>query len=460
MLPLEVDFLNYYQKFEDDEKIEIINTLTSYAKSTPNSIIFNENIDKRKYSYVKNWSEKLLSNIDVDMNLKKLLHWEQQIMSDNIALGDEKELLKVIQNAESSDFNFQKIYDISRTYRHYLQIRLRHDDYQKVHLFLTEKRTDYEFSKLVNDKLHESTNEIISDYSYKNKVNYTDLFPWLSSLFFNEKLDGYNRILAWIRMVFIAHNKRQYDLLQDAFVYFDKMIANGKFYSRRIVINFYSQYLLYFASRYEFDKAIYYGQLSIKEKNNDFLYYANNLVAVMLRSNQSEEALRLLRETSVTAQYEVNFHNKISHAAYTIFALIDTQKSKQAENHAFVFYNAYKKEIFQHRWHLFFNAFFKAMILNENYSEIIKLTNHQKLISKDEMLSKNSNYTPSIPWIYYLASFKNGDIASEKLKTKLHSFIDATVNIATNNSFDDLIKLTKKVLRSDFEKMEISHLFL
>ncbi|MFN8338168.1 MAG: hypothetical protein U0T36_04045 [Saprospiraceae bacterium] len=374
-----MDFLNYYQKFEDDQKIEILNTLTTFAKSPPNSITFNDNIDKRKYSYVKNWSEKFLSGIDVDMNLKKLLKWEQQIMSDNIALGDEKELLKVIQNARSSDFNFQKIYDISRTYRHFLQIRLRYNDYQKVHLFLTEKRTDYEFSKLVNDKLHESTNEIISDYSHKNIANYTDLFPWLSSLFYNENLDGYNRILAWIRMVFIAHNKKQYDLLQDAFVYFDKMIAIGKFYSRRIVINFYSQYLLYYASRQEFEKAIYYGQLSIKEKNNDYLYYANNLVAVMLRYNRADDALRLLRDASMTAQNEVNFHNKISHAAYTIFALIDTQKTKQAENHAFVFYNAYKKEIFQHRWHLFFGK--TAVNTTKTTPEIIKLTNYQKLKS-------------------------------------------------------------------------------
>ncbi|MFN8338169.1 MAG: hypothetical protein U0T36_04050 [Saprospiraceae bacterium] len=60
--------------------------------------------------------------------------------------------------------------------------------------------------------------------------------------------------------------------------------------------------------------------------------------------------------------------------------------------------------------------------------------------------------------MYYLASFKNGDISTEKLKSNLQICVDATQNIASNNSFDDLIKLTKKVLKSDFEKMEISHL--
>jgi hypothetical protein len=55
-------------------------------------------IDKRKYSYVKNWSIKLLESIDVDQHLEKLMRWEKQIMTDAIESQDEKEILKNAQN--------------------------------------------------------------------------------------------------------------------------------------------------------------------------------------------------------------------------------------------------------------------------------------------------------------------------------------------------------------------------
>ncbi|MBK9742953.1 MAG: hypothetical protein IPO94_08315 [Saprospiraceae bacterium] len=196
---------------------------------------------------------------------------------------------------------------------------------------------------MVNDKLHETTHEIITDYSQKSNVAGEEALLWLSSLFNNDKLDGYNRLLAWVRIIFIAHNRRQYENIANMFVRFESLVASGKMYSKRIIVNFYSQNLLLYAAKRDFEKAAYYGYLSIKEKNNDYLYYINNLAAVLLRAHRPENALQVLKDSHPIAKESLNFHNRIGHTAYFIFALIDTGKSVQAENHAFVFLTAFKK---------------------------------------------------------------------------------------------------------------------
>ncbi len=454
VLPLEADFLGYFQKFEDAEKQAILQQIIKKAKTGTNEK-FDITLDKRKFSYIKSWCEQLLSNLDVDENLEKLLTWEREILTDSLSIKDDKELLKLFSKTQSSDFNFLKIYEIGRCYRHYLQIRLRYKDYQQIHQFLQKFRTDYEFSRLVNDKLHETTYEIITDYSQKSSLTSHDAIPWLSSLLYNEDLDGYNRLLAWIRMVFIAHNRRQFSLLSDKFVYFETLVSSGKLYSRRIITNFYSQYLLYYASQRNFEKAAYYGYLSVKEKNNDYLYYVNNLAAVLLRDGRPEEALQVLKESNTVAKESLNFHNRVGHVAYHIFALIDMGKAKQAENQAFVFLTAFKKEILENRWHLFFTAYIKAMLVNGNFHNVIKVSNTLKLKERDLKYRESANYSASIPWMYHIALYKNGDINLSTLQQVLSEL--KTINLKysnTNITHEDLLAVTKTVLKGDFVKLK------
>ena len=421
-----------------------------------NYAAYNDAIDKRKYSYIKNWCIKLLDSLDVDKTLEKLLVWEKLIMTDAITKEDEKELIKILKSSDSSHFNFIKLYDISRVYRHYLQIRLRFKDFEIVHHFIHKYRTDYEYSKLVNDKLHDATNEIINHYIHK-KDTQNDWYPWLKSIFYNESLDGYNRLLAWIRIVFIAHNKRSYEILEDKFEYFDKMIKSGHFYSRRILVNFYSQYLLYHSSFQNLEKATYYGYLSIKEINNDYLYYVNNLVAILLRSRKPADAFDILRSSQNVAKESPNFHSKIGHTAFMIFALIDLQKAKQAENHAFVFLTAYKKEVFDHRWHLFFTAYFKAMLVSGNFPGIIKNYTTYKIKEKDDHYCESANYTPSIPWMYHLALYKIGDLTFQDLHKTLLDLRSKTKEYHSTMGNDDLIALTRIILKNDYNKLNLEN---
>lgn len=455
ILPLEANFLSNFQKFEDKGKVAIMAQIIDVAKNGRTQE-FDTSIDKRKYSYVKSWCEQLLNQLDVDKNLEKLQQYEQQILIDNLSIKEDKELLKLFQKTEPSDFNFLKIYDIGRSYRHYLQIRLRYTDYQMIHNFLQKYRTDYEFSRLVNDKLHETTNEIITEYTQKVSGTSHDTLPWLVSLFYNEGLDGYNRLLAWIRMVFIAHNRRQYDQLTAMFQYFETLVSSGKLYSRRIVTNFYSQYLLYYAAQKDFGKAAHYGYLSVKEKNNDYLYYINNLAAVLLRDRRPDEALSVIKDAGSVVKTSPNFHNRIGHAAYHIFALIDLGKVKQAESHAFVFLTAFKKEILENRWHLFFTAYLKAMLINSNFHGVIKANMNYRLIERDMKYRESANYSASIPWIYQLALYKKGDISLSTLNSTLMELKSLNINYKnTNITHEDLIAVSNMVLKDDFAKLTL-----
>lgn len=456
ILPHEADFLLQYKKFEDREKNNIVDRVIHNAIYIKDDLEYDNSIDKRKYSYIKTWCSKLLDALDVDKTLEKLLAWEKLIMTDAIAKEDEKELIRILKTSDSSHFNFIKLYDISRIYRHYLQIRLRHRDFDIVHNFINKYRTDYEYSKLVNDKLHDATNEIINHYVLK-KDTQNDWYQWLTSVFYNESLDGYNRLLAWIRIVFIAHNKKSYDILEDKFVYFDNMIKSGHFYSRRILVNFYSQYLLYYSSYQNIEKATYYGYLSIKEVNNDYLYYVNNLVAILLRSKKANEAYEILKSSLHAAKESPNFHSKIGHTAFTVFSLIDLQKAKQAENHAFVFLTAYKKEIFEHRWHLFFTAYFKAMLMSGNFPGVIKTYSLYKLKEKDDLYSVSANYTPSIPWMYHLASFKLGELDMSRLEMSLQTLLIKSQEFHSTMGNTDLLELTRVILKKDYLKLNLEN---
>ena len=456
ILPLEADFLIYFQHFEDPSKQQILENIVTQAKNPEQKIIFDSSIDKRKYSYVKAWCVDVLRELDVDVNLEKLLNWEKEILTDHLSAKEDRAFLKLLHKTNPSDFNFLKIYEISRYYRHYLQIRLRYKDYHLVHQFLQKFRTDYEFSRLVNDKLHETTHEIITDYSQKSNVAGEEALLWLSSLFNNDKLDGYNRLLAWVRIIFIAHNRRQYENIANMFVRFESLVASGKMYSKRIIVNFYSQNLLLYAAKRDFEKAAYYGYLSIKEKNNDYLYYINNLAAVLLRAHRPENALQVLKDSHPIAKESLNFHNRIGHTAYFIFALIDTGKSVQAESHAFVFLTAFKKEILENRWHLFFTAYIKSMLLNANYNGVIKIYQQFKLKERDGRYRDSANYAVSIPWMHLLAAYKVSDIDLPQFKTSLKALLAINTNYSnTHMTQQDLLSVTRTVLKSEFSKISI-----
>lgn len=405
LLPLELEYLQSIQRLEDSERIHILETMAANAKEVEATIPYDEQIDKRKYSSLKSWVEERLDAIDVDKEYEWLVQVEVQICTDSIRLEAEKRLLRRFQTADATAYNFIKLYDLARIYRHYLHVRMRYSAHETVVQFLQKHRTNYEYARLVNDKLHEATQDIIAQYA-TNATESMRWEQWLSAIFYEATLDGYNRSLALIRLIFIAYNYRRFDLLPDKFDKQEQLLREGTFYSRRILLNFYSQRLLMYARQQDLKRATYYGYLSIRAENNDYLYYVNNLAAVLLRQQLPEEALQVLRRALPRARQEHNFHNKIGHVAYICLAYNQLGQYKQSITHAKTFFDAYKKAVFDHRWHLFFSAWLEALLGQGQYLMMLKLAAQYTLEDRDASYQKSPNYLPSIPWMLLLAAYK------------------------------------------------------
>ena len=404
IFPHETLYLDGYFHFEDEHKRQIFNALIHNAREHKSKREYDAKIDKRKYSYIISRVQSRLESMDVDLIFRKLHDFEYCVMTDSVKTTDEKEMLKMFRTATPAYFNFIKLYEVGRSYRHYLQIRLRKRDFETVQQFLQKYHSNYDFARLTNDKLQQATNDIITQY-YERKEDSPGWENWLQSIYYDESLDGYTRILAWIRLIFIGYNYRRYELIKETFDYFERMLEKGVFYSRRILANYYSQQLLYNSGVGDLESAARYGYLSIKEQNDDYLYYVNNLAYVLLRKHESKAALELLKGASVQATSAYNLHNKIGHAAYLILAYLDCGYDRQAENHGEVFLKVYRNEILEYRWHLFFSAYFKAVLYRKNYRKLIRAYRNCHLEEKDRMYKNNPNYTPVIPWMYHLASY-------------------------------------------------------
>lgn len=446
LFPGEAVILSRQSGMSDPEKIDILERLLHCA-GNPNEVFeVRPGTDKRKLSYVKTWCIDKLNAVDVDIRLSRLLQWEQQILLDNIGSDDEKAFLQAIRKTDAGDFNFVKCYEIVRRYRHYLQVRFRKKEVAAVVDFLETYHRDYEKSRRLSDEIHIATRDILIHYEKKQESN-TRWIDILTNIFFDEGNDGYTRLLAWIRLVLIANSSNDYSFLEEHFRLFEAKLLDGTFYSRRIMANFYSQYLLFYANQQDFKKAAYYGRLSIKLKNNDYLYYANNLVAVLLRDKNTAEALEILKSTASIASESTNFHNRLTHISYFIRALTDSGKAVHAESRGFVFYNLYKKEIFNYRWHLFFSVWFRAMAYCGKFSDLVKIYRLYPRIGADEARqTKQQGGFPFISFMFHAARYRMGEISLSEMKQTAK-----ILGIQPGGTVpDDVADLIRVVLKKDW----------
>lgn len=436
LLPHEVDYLLSTERFDDAERRRVLEQVSENCRKITGHAAFDEAIDKRKYSYLKTWIEERLEAIDVDFQYEWLCTLELRVMTDSIRPDEEKRLLRLFAAGDATEFNFLKLYDLGRIYRHFLHVRMRYADHRTLTSFLEKHRTSYEYARLVNDKLHQATDDIIAQYA-RGDTDSMRWEHWLSSVFYENSLDGYNRVLALIRLIFIAYNYRRFDLLPDKLDYLEDLFRQGKFYSKRILLNFYSQRLLAQARAQQFERAEYYGYLSVRARNSDFLYYTNNLAAMLLRNRKPAEALRVLRAALPEARESSNFHNKIGHAAYLARAFSQLGQHRQAVTHAQTFFEAYKKEVLEQRWHLFFSAWLEGMLGQREYAKMLKLAQTHELEQRDQAIRSNPNYAPTIPWLLAMARHGAGKLSAKQLTAYFLGELEA----AQSATLQDLVEL-------------------
>lgn len=414
LLPHETAYLLSIQQFEDKIKLGILEQMDQNCRNLRHFTPYDDGIDKRKYSNLKQWIEERLAAIDVDVHFEWMSLLEQKIMTDSIEPEEEKQLLHNIRDYDKPGFYFCKFYELVQQYRHFLLIRVRYAHHKTADDFLKKYQTQYEECKKVNERIHEATVDIVNQYS-KNSAQSDHWENWLISVFYNDELDGHNRYLALIRLIFIYFNYRRLEKLLEKYDYIDQLFAQGHYYSKRILLNYYGNRVLLHTKLQEFDKAEYYGYLSIREKNNDYIFYVNNLIAVLLREKKHEEGLLLMRAAYPEMKVSTSFHNRIGFVAFYLKCLNENKQYRSAENYAESFLQAYKKEVFEYRWHLFFTSYLEAMLRQEKFAKLIKTVRKYQLLERERQYQKNANYLPGILWYEAVARYKEMLLDKEEL---------------------------------------------
>jgi hypothetical protein len=445
LLPHETAYLLSVETFEDEERRGVLKKIDAYCKRLNAEHDYDERIDKRKYSHLKNWMESRLSAVDVDERFEWMANLEKKIMTDSIQMSEEKQLLKEIKSFESPGFYFIRLYDLVKVYRHFLLIRMRYADHQLVQDFLFNNEAAYQKSIQINEKLHQATYDIVQHYSGQSAES-LQWELWLKEVFYDDDLDGHLRYMAFIRLAFIKFNYQKFNELLEPLDYLDKQFSKGAYYSKRILSNYYNTRVMLHSKFGEYQKAMFYGYLSIRTKTHDYILYVNNLCAVLLRLKKNEEALELMKIASAEMKTTKNFHNKIGFVSFYIEALNKNKLFKNAENYAETYLKAFEKEILQYRWHLFFSVFFEALLYRNQYGKIFRLERKYKLLERDKSYQSKANYLPTIPWYIEIAKFIAGQNNNKQLSSYFENELKSIRESANPSRLENLISNVKEIL--------------
>lgn len=445
ILPNEAKYLETQFQFVDDEKLDIMKRVIENALSQSVFKEFDATINKRKYSYIKNWIQKKLLSIDVDATIGWILSLNQKILTDSISPSEEKEFLNYIASYKNIDFSFQSLFDFAKEYKSYLLVRMRYKDHQVVSDFIENYSASYVKAREINEKLYAATAEITDQYTLNNnETKYLE--NWLLEVFKEDSISGKNRYQAFILLAFMYTNYSENDKLKVLFDQIDIYFSQGQMYSRRLLSNYYASRVLLHSKQDEFKEAEFYGYLSIRQNNNDTLMYLNNLVAILLRSNEPDKAFCLLEKHIDLYRDTHNYHQKIGYISYKTRVLSELQKNNLAEATAKTFLRKYKNEVLKHRWHHFFTSYINTLIAQEKYEEVLKVSSKFDLIKKEAERQKQNNYVPNIAWSISLARYMEGKINSKRLLAEIKEPL-VDVN-PTNNQKQLMIKVIDRLSKS------------
>ncbi len=429
LLPHEVQHLMLVHHFEDVEKQKILEIIHHNAGNLSQKKNFDANIDKRKYSALMLWIDDKLRAIDADTFFEWLSLTDKEIMTDSITPAGEKQIINVLKNYRFPGYYFIRFYELVQNYRSYLLIRMRHN-YLKITSRFLEKYFDaYHTSKEINQRLHEATTDIVDQYATQSK-DARHWENWLISVFKDENLDGLNRYYAIVRLTFLYYNYKEYSKLIELFNMLDHMIIRGEIYSRRILVNYYANRLMVHSRFNEPDIAEHFGYLSIRHKGADYLQYANNLCAVLLRNGKISEAFHLMQSSFPELKNTMSAHNRIGFAAYYMQTLNKTGKASEAFSYGKSFLDVNRSEIMEQRWHLFFTTMLQSLFLLERYREMLSMVRKFGLLEKETNYRNRPGYIPTFIWLYNIARYMELEINHEQLQSAFASTIAPCLNDA------------------------------
>ena len=457
LLPHEAKYLQTLGNFQEQEKQEIFRTLIHKSLHPEKELSFNPAFDKRKYHYIKTWAEKKLLLRDVDQVAQWLLNFNKKLALDLVTSKEEKILIDYVRNYKTITFNFQILYQTMRDYRSYLLIRMRYEDHIVVSNFLENYSYSYQRAKEIEEKLYQATIEITDQFTRtKETVIYWE--KWLKKVFEAETINGNNRYKAFILLAFMYNTTGNLIELQAIFDQIDAFFSQGKLYCRRLLYNYYSSRVLLHSKQRNYEEAIYYGKLSLRQTNEDTLMYVNNLVSIYLRLDQPKLALNLLESYDSIYEKTQNSLQRIIYISYYLRALNELNLSTKAENIGIYFLQKYEPEILKLRWHHFFTSYLNVLYKNENYTAILQLDKKFNLAELENQRKNSDNFVPHLLWLISTASFLENKISKEKYFRVLTESLN-TLKINESNQY--LLKNNAELLSKNLPDLKFffkSHL--
>lgn len=423
LLPHESRYLLSIQRFQDCEKLQILEQIVKEAESITAQCAYDQTVDKRKYSYIQKWIGNELNKIDVDKNYLWISKMQEDILLDRISSQDEVEILKSLNSFNNTSYFFTKHYEMLIELRQYLLIRRRYTAYKKVDNYVNEYTYDYQRSLLISRQMDQATKEIMG-LSSKSTNDSKKWEEWLRNTFSNEHLDGLNRYMAFVRLSYHYLHENELNKLEETYKSVQPLFENGHYYSRRLLLNFYNNSLVLYDRKKDYPKAYYYGMLATKGTGPDQLLYFNNFINIMMKQTKYDAALSLINEKAFKISAFTDNYSVIGYVSNYVRCLLKTGHMNHALNKAKVFWEDNKSTIMEYRWHRFLTAYIEALLASGEYLKIMRLVNRYKLIPLEQERLDN-NHLPinrSVEAMYDLATYYKGDLSKKQIMLKLEDY--------------------------------------
>lgn len=443
LYPHEIALILNNHQIEDEDNLSIIQRIAYNSKHPDTRKPFDPYIDKRKYSYVKKWIENKLKAMDVDFYFDWITNLEKKIMTDSISPEEEKSLLKHLKTVSPHHYHFTRLYETIQRFRDYLLIRMRIFYYNPVSEFLDTYKTQYREAAVIHNDLNDATFDIINQHAYEK----TESKQWaerLIKVFRNKDLDAYTRYRAVVRLMYIYYNYREATALKKITEELNEVLYQPAFYSKRILANYYANRSMMHQKMMELEQAEKYGYLSIRQQNNDYIFYLNNLCGVLIKRKKFQEALKLMQKAFSYLKKSNSMFNRIGFVALYVKVLVFNEKNKEATSYAETFRDNHKKEIFQYRWHLFYEAYLLSLLRQEKYRKIISVIQRNNLINLEEKAFSKTDLLAVLKSFYLTAAYLETKISEKRLNDGLQQIFGKTVH-------DISLKYKRKELIEELE---------
>ncbi len=418
LYPHETEYLLSVQQFSKSNNLKILNLVNYNSKNPLNRLPYDSGIDKRSYSYIKNWISETLAKADVDQFYDWLLSIERSVMTDSITPEQEAALMDQASQTSPSRYYFIRFYQVMQHYRDYLMVRSRIRFYTQVTDYLELNHQRYVEVISLNNEMNTAAEQIVRQMASSDQ-EFQHWESLLLNIYYNADLDGYTRYRAAVRLTILYYTSREFDRLQSLYDHLDQQFKTEVFYSKRILANYYHNRAMMHSKIKELDMAEKYGFLSIRQKNSDYLFYLVSLCGILLNKDKSEKALRMMTNAMPELKKTNSFHSKIGFAAFYIKTLSANNQIDKAVSYGTTFFDAYKKEIFEYRWHLFFSSYLLALLRAEKYSKVLSLSRRYKLVMREKQQRNKAMYLPTILWYTTLSEFMEGIITQDKFNSVL-----------------------------------------